>query len=199
MEDRFKMCVEGTGDVEGCLLTRDVLGLVEGMDLAECVRARTTKECFVECVKKCGVECRDLCLMAVNTAVGIAKAGDIALDVAFAASIGVNPLDAAAAAIVLELTKAMEVECPDRATIARTLVVTLIELKNLLRNREMLLLLAPLLAVEHTCVGDEIFEFLEATRQGIGEEMTKRIAAALEEGAVKIGNTIIQFPPVRSQ
>jgi len=199
MEDRFKMCVEGTGDVEGCLLTRDVLGLIQSIDLVKCVKTKGTKECLVECVEKCGAECIDLCTMAMNVAVGIAKAGDIALDVAFAASIGVNPLDAAAAAIVLELTKAMEVECPDRATIARTLVVTLIELKNLLRNREMLLLLAPLLAVEHTCVGDEIFEFLEATRQGIGEEMTKRIAAALEEGAVKIGNTIIQFPPVRSQ
>jgi len=71
------------------------------------------------------------------------------------------------------------------------------ELKDLLRNKEVLLLLAPLLAVEHTCVGDEVFEFLEAARRGIGEEMTKRIVAALEEGAVEIGNSVIQFPPVQ--
>jgi hypothetical protein len=73
----------------------------------------------------------------------------------------------------------------------------LIELKNLLRSREVLLLLAPLLAVEHTCVGDAVYDFVESARQGIGEELTKRIVAAMEEGALKIGKTIIWFPPVR--
>ncbi len=197
MEDRFRACVQGTGDVEGCLLTRDVLGLIDGMDLAECVRERAAKECFAECVERCGVECVDLCLVAVDTAVGIAKARNLMEDIALAASAGVDPLDVAAAAVVLELRKAVEAECPDRAVITRTLTIMLIELKNLLRSREVLLLLAPLLAVEHTCVGDDVFEFLEASRQGIGEEMTKRIVAAMEEGALKIGNTIIQFPPVR--
>jgi hypothetical protein len=197
MEDRFRACVEGTGDVEGCLLTRDVLGLIDGMDLAECVRKRTAEECFVECVEKCGVECVDLCLVAVDTAIGIAKAWNLMEDIKFAASAGIDPLDATAAAVALELRKAVEAECPDRAVITRTLTIMLIELKNLLRNQEVLLLLAPLLAVEHTCVGDSVYDFLEAARQGIGEELTKRIVAAMEEGALKIGKTIIQFPPVR--
>jgi hypothetical protein len=197
VEDRFRACVEGTGDVEGCLLTRDVLGLIEGMDLAECVRTGTAEECFVRCVEKCGEECTDLCLAAVSTAAGIAKARNLMEDIALAASAGVGPLDAAAAAVVLELRKAVEVECPDRAAITKTLTIMLIELKNLLRSKEVLLLLAPLLAVEHTCVGDAVYEFLEAARQGIGEDLTKRIVAALEEGAVKVGNSIIRFPPVR--
>jgi hypothetical protein len=197
MEDRFRACVEGTGDVEGCLLTRDVLGLIEGMDLAECMRTRAAEECFAECVEKCGEECAGLCLAAVATAAGIAKARDLMEDIALAASAGADPLDAAAAAVALELKKAAEIECPDRAVVTRTLVITVAELKDLLRNKEVLLLLAPLLAVEHTCVGDEVFEFLEAARRGIGEEMTKRIVAALEEGAVEIGNSVIQFPPVQ--
>jgi hypothetical protein len=199
VEDQFKVCVEGTGDVEGCLLTRDVLGLIEGMNLVECVTAKAAKECLRECVEKCGEECIDLCLAAVDTAVGIAKARNLMEDVALAASAGVDPLDVATAAVVLELWKAVQMDCPDRAAMTKTLVITVVELKNLLRNQEVLLLLAPLLAVEHTCVGDEVFEFLEAARRGIGEEMTQRIVAALEEGAVKIGNSIIRFPPVRSR
>jgi hypothetical protein len=196
--DQFRACVEGTGDVEGCLLTRDVLGLVENMRLVECVMTRTTKECLRECVERCGEECIDLCLVAVDTAVGIAKARNLMSDIELAASVGIDPLDVAAAAVALELWKAVQMDCPDRAVMTRTLVITVMELKNLLRNQEVLLLLAPLLAVEHTCMGDEVFEFLEAARRGIGEEMVKRIVAAMEEGGVKIGNSIIRFPPVRS-
>jgi hypothetical protein len=136
-------------------------------------------------------------MVAVDTAIGIAKARNLMEDIKLAASAGIDPLDVAAAAVALELVKAIEVECPDRAVITRTLTIMLIELKNLLRSREVLLLLAPLLAVEHTCVGDAVYDFVESARQGIGEELTKRIVAAMEEGALKIGKTIIWFPPVR--
>ena len=199
MEELFRACIEGTKDVEGCLLTRDVLRLAESMNLVACVQTTTAKECFVKCVENCGEECVDLCLAAVDVAVGIAKARNVMEDVALAALAGVDPLDAAAAALVLEMKRAMERGCPDRVAVARTLVITVVELKNLLRKQEVLLLLAPLLAVEHTCVGEEVFEYLEVIRPFIEEEMTKRIVAALEEGAVQIGRTIIQFPPVHNQ
>jgi hypothetical protein len=62
-----------------------------------------------------------------------------------------------------------------------------------------MLLLAPLLAAEYACVGDEIFEFLEEARGTIGEEMARRIVAALENGGVVIGKVILWFPPVKAK
>ncbi len=195
--DIFRTCVNGTGDVEGCLLTEEVLRFMGNMGLVECLRSRTKKECFRECLYRCGAECLEMCIMAVDVASGIAKARDLAEDVERAAEMGADPLDAAVAAFMLELDKAARKGCPDRAIEARILFITLVELKNLLKERELLLLLAPLLAVEYACVGDEVFETVEAIRKAVGEEVTKRIVAALEEGGIKIGRTIIWFPPVR--
>ncbi len=196
--DIFRTCVKGTGDVEGCLFTEEVLRFIEAMNLVECV-GRKKKECFRECLNRCGAECLEMCVAAVDVAAAIAKARSLAEDVKLAAALGVDPLDAAAVAFMLELRKAVEKDCPDRAIELRILFITLVELKNLLKKQELLLLLAPLLAAEYTCVGDEVFETLEAIRHGIREEMVKRIVAALEEGALKIGHTIIQFPPIRTQ
>ncbi len=195
--DTFRMCIEGTRDVEGCLFTEEVLRFMETMRLVECAASKTEESCLIECLYKCGAECLEMCIAATGVAAGIAKARSLAEDVKLAAEMGVDQLDAAVAAFMMELSKATKKGCPDRAIEARSLFVTLVELKNLLRERELLLLLAPLLAAEYTCVGDEVFETLEMIRKSIGEEMTKRITAALEEGAVKIGRTIIWFPPVR--
>ncbi len=195
--DTFKMCIEGTRDVEGCLFTEEVLRFMETMRLVECAASRTEESCLIECLYKCGAECLEMCIAAADVAAGIAKARSLAEDVKLAAEMGVDQLDAAVATFMMELSKAAGKGCPDRAIEARRLFITLVELKNLLKERELLLLLAPLLAVEHPCTGDEVFETLEMIRKSIGEEMVKRITAALEEGAVKIGRTIIWFPPVR--
>ncbi len=195
--DTFKMCIEGTRDVEGCLFTEEVLRFMETMRLVECTASKTEESCLIECLYKCGAECLEMCIAATGVAAGIAKARSLAEDVKRAAEMGVDQLEAATAMFLIELNKAARKGCPDRAIEARRLFVTLVELKNLLKERELLLLLAPLLAVEHPCMGDEVFETLEAIRSSIGEEMTRRVVAALEEGAVKIGRTIIWFPPVR--
>jgi len=198
--DKLEMCIRGTGDPEGCALTHRVLEMVQQMDLVECVRGRGAKECFEECLQKCrGEDCGGLCISAVDVAYGMSLALDMARDVQLAALMGVEPLDAAALSFAVRLEKVWEKECPDRAAAARILVAALVELRNLLRIRELLLLLAPLLSAEHGCTGEEVFEFLDSIVMAVGEEMVAKIAAALEEGAVVVGNVVIRFPPVRTE
>jgi hypothetical protein len=43
-----------------------------------------------------------------------------------------------------------------------------------------------------------VFEYLETVRPLIGEEMTKRIVAALEEGAALVGDVVVKFKPVET-
>ena len=196
--DKLEACIEGTGDAEACRFTSRVIEMVEQMNLVKCVREKHAGECFKECLEKCrGEDCEQLCMSAIDTAFGMALALDVMEDAKVGVLMGIKLLDAVVVSFVMHVEKVWEKECPDRAVTARILMVTLTELRRLLRKNKLMLLSAPLLSAEHTCVGDEVFDFLDSIRGAVGEEMVKRIVAALEEGVVKIGRTVIKFPPVK--
>jgi hypothetical protein len=209
--DRFEKCVEATKDPQFCSYLYQINQLING--LAGCVVERGAEECFRECLKRCrGEGCEETCLGALEVAVGTAVAREVVRRAALvAALLGADLINAVALIFSEELKSAEAKECPDKAVAARILSIAAVELfMNLqkaaesspkLRDRvqSLLLLAAPALAAAYQCVGEEVFEYLETVRPLIGEEMTKRIVAALEEGAVLVGGVVINFKPVENR
>jgi hypothetical protein len=197
--DEFERCVEATGDLEKCRATQRVLQLVEDLGLVGCVARRGTEECLRECLRRCGGEdCAKLCLVAMDMAAGVVVAKNIAERAKAAALLGISPLDVAAMLFNMELNRMGRRDCPERANAARALSMAAVELRHLLGSQELLLLLAPTISMAYSCVGDDALDFLEAIAPAVGEEMMARIAVALEEGTVKIGNIVAKFPPVKT-
>jgi hypothetical protein len=196
----FENCVGATGDPEACRVSQRVFQLVKELGLVECVERRKVRECFAACLDRCrGVgECVDLCIGALDVAVGLAVARGLAEGAKMVALFGVSPVEAAAAAFAEMLQKAERTKCPERADAARILNIVAVELRNLLGAQDLLLLLAPAVAAAHSCVGDEAFDVLDAIMSAVGEETAARIAAALEEGVVAVGNVVVKFPPVKA-
>jgi len=195
----FENCVGATGDQEACRTVQRVFQLVKELSLVECVERRKVKKCFDACLDRCGgEECVDLCIGALDVAVGLAVARGLAEGAKMVALFGVSPAEAAAAAFAYMLQKAGRTKCPERADAARILNIVAVELRNLLGAQDLLLLLAPAVAVVHSCIGDEAFDVLDAIMSAVGEETTARIAAALEEGVVAVGNVVVKFPPVKT-
>ena len=113
-----------------------------------------------------------------------------------------------ASAFKEELESAKTKECPEKAVAARILFIAAMELFMNMQKaavpklqklaEDLLLLTAPALAEAYQCIGDEVFEYLEAVRPFIGEEVTKRIAVALEEGAALVGGVDFKLKPVKT-
>jgi hypothetical protein len=208
--DAFRKCIEATKNPQLCVLLYQVKQTINS--LAECVAERTASECLYECLKVCREErCRETCLGALEVATGTVMARTLAGRAALAANIlGIDPIDAVALAFDKELKDAKEMSCPDKAAAARILSIAAMELfmhfqimagsspEMQDRVQSLLLLMAPALATAYECVGDEVFDYLETVRSLIGEEATKRVVAALEEGVALVGGVIIKFPPVKT-
>jgi hypothetical protein len=194
--------MEHTCGGEDC--TQRVLEMVRQMDLIKCVQKSHTEECFEKCMERCtGENCWLLCMGAVKTAIGLMLARNIIRDAKIGIRMGVEPLDALAISFAARLEPVWRKRCPDRVIEARILEVTLMELRRLVKNeklkKKLMLLLAPLLSAEYTCVGDEVFDFLDEARGTLGEKTVQRIVAALENGGLVIGKIILWFPPAKAK
>ncbi|MFZ8811955.1 MAG: hypothetical protein ACO2PN_28130 [Pyrobaculum sp.] len=208
--DRFKKCVEATKNPQLCAFLHQTNQMIS--NLAECVMEKVANECLRECLKRCrGEKCEEVCLGALETAAGIAMARTLAERATLATSLlNIDLVDAAVLVFNKELKSAEEMDCPDKAAAARILSIATMELfahiqtaagsspEMQKRVQSLLLLVAPALAEAYQCVGEEVFEYLETIRLLIGEEMTKRIAAALEEGAALVGSVVVKFRPVKT-
>ncbi len=211
--DPFKKCIEATKNPQLCTLAYRA-GQLTGR-LVECVVLRSAKECFEECLKMCrGEGCEVACLNAVETALGVAIAWNAVARAAKAADLlGSDLLNTVALTFDAELKKAWEKDCPEKETASRVFAVAVAELHNIFKKvlnlqkhaQEVLLLLAPALALGYQCVGEEVFEYLDLLRPFIepaksGKEeksIVERITAAMEQGGVVVGNVIIGFKPVK--
>jgi hypothetical protein len=209
--DESDKCVEVTKNPQFCASLYKINWLINS--LAECMWERgRAEECFQECLKVCrGEECEVTCLGALEVATGTVVAHLIARRAIQAANPkGSGLMESIASAFKEELESAKAKECPDKAVTARILSTAAVELfmnmqkaaegfPNLRKLAEDLLLLtAPALAEAYQCAGDEAFEYLEVVRPLIGEETTKRIVAALEEGSVLVGGVDFKFKPVKT-
>ena len=208
--DEVEECVEATKDPQFCSSLYKINQLVNS--LAECMWKREAEECFQECLKRCrGEGCEETCLGVLEVAVGTVAAHLIAKQAIQATELkGSDLMKSIASAFKEELESAKAKECPEKAVAARILFIAAVELFMNMRKaagdspklqklaEDLLLLTAPALAEAYQCVGDEVFEYLEVVRPFIGEEVTKRIAAALEEGAALVGGVDFKFKPVET-
>ena len=201
----FEDCIEKTKDPRFCSHLRKVGELASG--LADCVAELGVKRCFTACLRRCqGEECEAACLSALETALGIAVARELAEKAAAAAALlGLGPADAVAVAFGAETARTEVMGCPQKAIAGRVLAAAAVELYKSFQKvpplqehaQDVLVLMAPALATAYQCVGEEVFEYLELARPFIGEDAAKRIAAALEEGGVLVGGVVINFKPVK--
>ncbi len=205
--DAFERCLRAFGDLQFCLSMRQVGSLVRG--LANCVEALGAEVCYRMCLEACrGEECEGACLGALEVALGVLAARAVAGRAAVATTIlGIDPVDAVVLAFDAEVKKVKEMDCPARGAAAKALAAAAVELHKAFKKvpnlqkhaQDALLLMAPALAAAHRCAGDRVFEYLEFIRPFVGEEVIKRIVAAMEEGAVVIGNSTVRFEPVRTE
>jgi hypothetical protein len=205
--DRFEKCVEATKDLQYCMSLLDVSRLVG--DLVECVmEEQSVKTCYYACLRSCrGERCDAACLGALEAALGVAVARDLARKAALAALLmGLSPIDAAALAFNAEVKRVEEKDCPEREVASRVLAVAAVELYKYFKKvpglreqaQDVLLLMAPALSAAYRCVG-EVFEYLDFIKPFVDEEAVNRIAAALEEGAAVVGGVTIKFEPVKAE
>jgi hypothetical protein len=201
--DWFEKCIERTKDSQFCEHIRQAGELADS--LFGCVMKKKDKECFEECLRRCkGERCGEVCAGALEVALGALAAKDLAERAVAAAILGISPLDAAAMAFNAKLRRVEEEECPGKAFTARVLAATVTTLYMGLKEapalqedaQEVLMLLAPALAVLYQCVGEDAHENLEMMRPFIGEA-AERIAATMEEGIVNVGNVFIRFKPAK--
>jgi hypothetical protein len=173
-------------------------------DLRQCVKSQSEEDCFSDCFERCRREgCEEACTDTLMMFMGMVEAVKLGRRASqIAASRGLSHVDAVALAFEEELKKAEEEDCPEKAISAQVLAAAAVELGTSLRDvanlrdqaQDVFMLLAPALAVAHQCV--DVFRFLELMKVFIKEEAAKRVAAALEEGAVLVGGTAIKFKPV---
>ncbi len=206
--DAFEKCVEVAKDPQFCSSLYKINQLINS--LAGCVWERGVEECFQECLKRCrGDGCRETCLGALEVAVGTVAARMIAGTAIQVAKLkGSDLMRSIASTFKEELESAKAKECPDKAAAARILSIASVELFMSMQKagppnlrelaEDLLLLMAPALAEAHQCVGDEVFEYLEVVKPLIGEEVAKKIAAAMEEGTVLVGGVDFKFKPVKT-
>ncbi len=200
-------CVEIFGDPQFCTYVKKVGQLLDRA--RKCVKNREAGYCYRDCLKRCQVEeCEEVCLGVVEEALGVEVAEELA-DEAASVAIVLNLSPAVAVATVFsgELDKVKKKRCPNKAVMARILAAAVFELyekfkrKPTLRRyaQEVLLLIAPALAEAYQCVGESVFRYIDSElRPFVKEKMIKRIVAAMEKGAVTIGDVKIKFKPVKT-
>jgi hypothetical protein len=202
--DVFERCVAAAGDPRLCSFAFQV-GVA---GLAECLEVRDAGSCYRACLEGCpGDGCEEACLVAAEVALGVVVARRVARRAAAVAERrGLDPLDAVALIFDGEVRKAGAADCLERGAAALVLVVAAVELYAGFRGvpdlrgraQDVLLLAAPALATAYPCVGEEVFEYLELVRPFVGEEAVGRVVAAVEEGSVLVGSTLVRFEPVKA-
>ncbi len=194
----YEACLKAFNDPEMCGFGLRVIQLAEALRLEECLDRHKPQKCLNMCLKSCrGENCRELCLNAMDAAAAKGIARRLVQDAAAAASeTGLTVPEAVAVGFRMLLDEPGG-DCIAKVVSMRVLGLVAMELRNLLGVQDMLLLLAPAIAAAHECIGDEAFDLLDMIAPTIGREMAERIAAALEEGVVKIGRMELKFPPAK--
>jgi len=185
-------------DPEMCRLGFRAVQLAEALRLEECLERRRPQKCLDACLKSCkGENCGELCASALDAAAAMSIARRLIHWAADAApKTGFTVPEAAAAGFYMLLDEPSS-GCAARVRSMRVMGLVAVELRNLLGMREMLLLMAPAIAKAYECIGDDAFNMLDMAAPAIGQNMAKRIAAALEEGVVKIRRIVLTFPPAK--
>jgi hypothetical protein len=183
---------------EMCRFGFRAVQLAEDLRLEECLERRRPQKCLDACLKSCkGENCGELCANALDAAAAMSIARRLihwAADTA--PKTGFTVPEVAAAGFYMLLDEPSN-GCAARVRSMRVMGLVAVELRNLLGMREMLLLMAPAIAKAYECMGDDAFNMLDMAAPAIGQNMAKRIAAALEEGVVKIRRIVLTFPPAK--
>ena len=195
--DDYETCLKRFNDPLVCGFGLRVVQLAE--DLDKCVEKNGPQRCLDECLKSCrGENCDRVCLNAVDMAVARNIARTLAQGaVAAASETDLTVPEAVAVGFRILMEESSDGDCFARLSSMRLLSFVAMDLKKLLGMQDMLLLMAPALAIAYDCVGDEAFRFLNNIAITIGREMSEKIAAALRKGVVEIGRITITFPPAR--
>jgi nitrate reductase NapAB chaperone NapD len=200
-------CVEIFGDPQFCERVKKFSQL-HGR-VSKCVKRREVGYCYSDCLKRCQAEgCEEECLGVMELVLGAEVAEEVADEaVSIAAVRNISPVVAAAIVFNEELNKVKKKRCPNKAAMARILAAAAFELYEKFKRKpttrqhaqDVLLLVAPALAEAYQCVGESAFRYIDVElRPFVKEKMLKRIAAAMEKGAVAIGDVKIKFKPVRA-
>jgi len=196
--DSYEECLKTFKDPEMCRFGQRAVQLVEALRLEECLERHKPQKCLDVCLKNCKEKnCRDLCLSAMDMAAAKGLARRLvqgAIDVASDAGVAIP--EAVAIGFYMLLNEPND-DCIAKIISMRVLGLVAVELRRLLGMKDLLLLLAPTIAMAYECIGDDAFSLLDTLAPTIGQETAERIAAALEEGIVKIGNIELKFPPVK--
>jgi hypothetical protein len=194
----YEECLKAFNDPERCGFVSKAAQLAESLRLEECLERRGVQRCLNICLKNCEEgDCEEVCLGALEMASARSIARKLVQGaVAAASENGVTVPEAAAAGFYMLLNEPGD-DCVAKIVTMRVMGLAAVELRNLLGEQEMLLLLAPAIAAAYECIGDEAFNLLDTMELAVGREMAERIAAALEEGVVKIGNIALKFTPVK--
>ncbi len=203
----FEKCVGIFGDPQHCSFVQRFGQLYESV--LECVeKSQNVGECLRDCFKRCrGEGCEEMCLGAVETISGMVVAKDMAENAATLVSRHkLDPAVAVATVFNVELGKVKKMRCPEKGVGARILTAAVLELYSSFEEesasrryaQDVLLLLAPALAEAYRCMGESAFGYLDGIRPFVGEEVVKKIVAAMEEGVVIIGDVEIRFKPVKT-
>jgi len=194
----YEECIKTFNDPERCRFASKVAQLAEALKLEECLERRGPQKCLNICLKNCEEgDCDEVCFSALEMASARSIARRLVQGaVAAASEDGVTVSEAAAAGFYMLLSEPGD-DCVAKIVTMRVMGLAAVELKNLLGEQEMLLLLAPAIAAAYECIGEDALNLLDMMEATIGREMAERIAAALEEGAVKIGRFTFRFTPVK--
>jgi hypothetical protein len=189
---------------EACLKALELCNVVATVQLAEalrfdeCLGGGEPQRCLDECLENCREGgCADLCLDALGVAAAKGAARRlIHWAVEVAPKTGLTIPEAAAVGFYM-LLDALSSDCPAKANLMTVMGLAAVELGNLLGMRKMILLMAPAIARAYECIGDDAFNILDVAAPAIGRSKAKRVAAALDEGVVKIRRVMLTFPPAR--
>jgi hypothetical protein len=194
----YEECLKTFNDPEMCGFGLKAVQLAEDLQLEKCLDRHGAQRCLEKCLKNCReAACRELCLSALDAAAAKSIARRLAQGaVAAASETGLTAPEAAAMGFGM-LLEEPDGDCVAKVVSMRVLGLVAMELRNLLGTQDMLLLLAPAVAKAHECLGDDAFNLLDMLAPALGREAVERIAAAMEEGAVKIGRVVIKFPPAK--
>jgi hypothetical protein len=194
----YEECLKEFKDPERCRFVSRAAQLAESLRLEECLERRGPQKCLNMCLKNCeGGDCDEACFGALEMASARSIARRLVQGAAAAASeSGFTVAEAAAAGFFMLLDEPGD-DCIAKVVTMRVMGLVAVELRNLLGADELLLLLAPAIAAAYECIGEEALSLLDAMEPTVGREMAERIAAALEEGAVKIGRIAFRFTPAK--
>jgi hypothetical protein len=203
LERTLERCIKELKDRKACEFMYRVFKMIEELRLEECVAKNDIDKCFDACMKSCkNGNCDRLCEHAVDHAAVAVIARKMLLE---AARIAARTRAELLGLLAVEFASMLERfirelgDCRQKERAVYLFSTIAVELAKLVGSRELVLLIAPVLALTRECIEGQIDGVLETVRIIAGEEYAARIAAALEEGAVKIGSAVIRFPSSRRE